>query len=182
MPSRCVVPGCKSNYDTSLKDETGTRLTTNYKSIFHFPKNEELRKKWISAIPRKNWSPTQHSKVCSMHFLETDIMRYDKWLQPDETIQNLLLAHPRLDKNAVPSIFPNLPSYLTKPVPLSRKNPEERRNKITENHENLIKNFENSDMIESFEHLTISHQNHVSLSDCWNTKLVGSKFYFYTLD
>ncbi|CAH1994424.1 unnamed protein product [Acanthoscelides obtectus] len=38
MPKRCCVPGCKGNYEAELR-------STPYRSVFRFPKNEELKKK-----------------------------------------------------------------------------------------------------------------------------------------
>ncbi|CAH1986762.1 unnamed protein product [Acanthoscelides obtectus] len=36
MPKRCCVPGCKVNYEAELR-------STPYRSMFRFPKNEELK-------------------------------------------------------------------------------------------------------------------------------------------
>ena len=41
-------------------------------STFGFPKDES---KWLKAIPRDNWSPSQYSVVCSIHFPENKIIR-----------------------------------------------------------------------------------------------------------
>jgi hypothetical protein len=106
MPRSCCVPGCKSNYTSTLK--AGGKLV----SAFLFPKDETLKAKWLNAIPRSDWTPSKHSVVCCLHFPETDIIR-------DITETNL-------KPNVVPSIFPNLPKYLSKTIPTPRKNPEER--------------------------------------------------------
>jgi hypothetical protein len=37
-----------------------------------FPKNENLRKKWMCAIRRDKWTPTRFSYVCQAHFLPMD--------------------------------------------------------------------------------------------------------------
>ena len=52
MPSSCVVPRCRGNY------RNGPKV-----SIFTFPKDSELRKKWITAIKRDNFTPTEYSCV-----------------------------------------------------------------------------------------------------------------------
>lgn len=67
MPRSCCVPGCKSNYSSTLK--TGGQLV----SAFTFPKDEILKAKWLAAIPRNDWAPSQYSVVCCLHFLESDI-------------------------------------------------------------------------------------------------------------
>ena len=53
----CCVPGCYSN---SKKQK---------KLSFHkFPQDDTLRKKWIGKIKRKDFVPTEHHRVCSLHF------------------------------------------------------------------------------------------------------------------
>ena len=43
-----------------------------YISLHRIPSfPEEKRKQWINAIKRKEpWTPTQSSRVCSLHFLQ----------------------------------------------------------------------------------------------------------------
>lgn len=73
---------------------------------FRFPlKNTELTKRWVTAMRRDNWYPTQASRICSTHFLEKDMYKVNT--------QRRLLA------SAVPSIF----SF---PVHLQRKQVERR--------------------------------------------------------
>ena len=64
MPRRCVVPGCKSNYDSNSVKV----------SSFAFPKDLQLKQKWINAMHRKDWQPTSCSSVCSIHFRENEIL------------------------------------------------------------------------------------------------------------
>ena len=56
MPHRCCVPRCKGNY------ATGPLVR-----VYGFPKDEDLRRKWLRAIHRDQFSPTKHSKVSSLH-------------------------------------------------------------------------------------------------------------------
>ncbi|KAF2902885.1 hypothetical protein ILUMI_03297 [Ignelater luminosus] len=105
MPRRCCVPGCRSNYDSSLK-ENNKCVTT-----FSFPKDDERKLQWIRTIPRKDWTPSCSAVVCVKHFCESDIIYHDKWLLSDGTVQQLSLRNPKLKPEAVPCIFPNLPSY-----------------------------------------------------------------------
>jgi hypothetical protein len=52
MPNKCSVVGCNGNYASGPKV-----------SVFKFPKEEELLKKWINAIPRENFTVTKNSRV-----------------------------------------------------------------------------------------------------------------------
>jgi hypothetical protein len=47
MPSRCCVTGCKSNYDSSLRNAQNNRGV----SVFKFPKNVERKQAWLKTIP-----------------------------------------------------------------------------------------------------------------------------------
>ena len=38
-------------------------------SFYRFPTENDRRRRWISAINRKDWRPTQYSYVCSAHFV-----------------------------------------------------------------------------------------------------------------
>ena len=44
--------------------------TTGYKTTGHFPEDQELKRKWIYFVNRKDWSPTAHSVTCIGHFEE----------------------------------------------------------------------------------------------------------------
>lgn len=101
MPRRCVVPGCKSNYDTSLKTEPAV-------STFTFPKSEERKKCWLRAIPRKCWTPTSSSAVCIKHFDKKHVITHQIYKNSEGKVQELLLERPRLTDDAIPSIFINL--------------------------------------------------------------------------
>lgn len=60
-------------------------------SYFRFPFREpELVIKWVLAVRRKNWWPTQYSCICSDHFTDDDYSNKEKSI---------------LKKDAVPSIF-----------------------------------------------------------------------------
>nr|CAI5833436.1 unnamed protein product [Callosobruchus analis] len=67
MPRHCCVPGCKINYCFELK-------SSPYISVSRSSKNEELKSKWLAAIPRKSWSPSKESVNCSSHFRIYEIL------------------------------------------------------------------------------------------------------------
>ena len=65
MVNKCSAFGCKSGY---ASDNTPKEIT------FHsFPlQNKDQLDAWIRANPRKDFTPSKHSKLCSRHFKEED--------------------------------------------------------------------------------------------------------------
>ena len=105
MPYKCVAFGCKSGYLTNSNDD----LT------FHcFPKDNDIAKKWINRICRKDFVASKNSVLCSLHFTEEDFVTQStdcnvtrkKKFGSERTI-----VRRRLKVGAVPSNFPNLPTY-----------------------------------------------------------------------
>ncbi len=37
--------------------------------FYRFPEDKDRRLKWIAAVARKNWTPTEYSWICSDHFI-----------------------------------------------------------------------------------------------------------------
>ncbi|XP_076296541.1 uncharacterized protein LOC143216874 [Lasioglossum baleicum] len=67
MVQTCCIKNCKErqNRDKNI-------------SFHKFPKNPELREKWIKAINRKDFEPSVHSRICSKHF-EKDCFVGNAW-------------------------------------------------------------------------------------------------------
>lgn len=104
MPYKCCAPGCKGNYDNGPKVQ-----------IFSFPVDDELRKQWISAIPRKDYNPSKHAKICVLHFSEADLITtITEQDSRSGTVVTINLSKPRLKPTAVPCKFPNCPKYVSK--------------------------------------------------------------------
>ncbi|XP_068909756.1 RE1-silencing transcription factor B-like [Tenebrio molitor] len=118
MPRKCIVIGCKSNYDSTLK-------TSNHVTTFSFPKDENRRKLWISAIPRKNWTPSKNAVVCIKHFHDKHVIKTQPYKRKDGNMMELLLQHPRVTEDAVPQLFDNLPSYLSEKLVTKRRSPDD---------------------------------------------------------
>lgn len=57
MGYKCCIVGCRSNYTTA---EVNT--------VFSFPKDVDLRKRWIKFVNRQDWEPTTSSYICKKHF------------------------------------------------------------------------------------------------------------------
>ncbi|XP_060873993.1 THAP domain-containing protein 5-like [Metopolophium dirhodum] len=99
MPVSCVAYGCTNRY------KSGQNI-----HFFRFPlNNENVNQKWIIALRRKNFIPSQWSRICSIHFIDND---YE--IRPGTT-------KPCLKIDAVPSNFPSFPSYLQKPAKCPNK-------------------------------------------------------------
>lgn len=95
MVYKCCVPRCNGNYDKN-----------NGVHIFKFPRDENLIRKWLTAIRREDYLPTRHSVVCHRHFTESDIRRYTQYYDAakDRTLI-VRLKKIRLREGAVPSVF-----------------------------------------------------------------------------
>ncbi len=120
-----------------------------------FPKNPLRRDQWIKSIPRANWSPSASSVVCSLHFHEEDF----KTERCDSNSRRNLgeLKSKRLKSDAVPRIFPGLPSYLSVPKPKDRPSTSTstaRRERQAQALEDEAKLFLSQDNIENFEQLS----------------------------
>lgn len=111
MPaSKCFVPGCKSGYKTCS--------TTS--CFFQPPRNPVLFKKWQQAIPRADRLLSQKDKVCEHHFSQ-DLVEKTYKINVGGTITEVERGRAKLDPDAVPRLFPNLPKYLSKEVNMKRK-------------------------------------------------------------
>lgn len=77
----------------------------------------------MSAIPRADRILRPGIDcVCQNHFTENDLIKYVEHKMPDRTVQRIERDIIQLKKGAIPTIFPNLPSYLSN-FKKSRKQP-----------------------------------------------------------
>ena len=76
--------------------------------------DKHLLQTCLKRLARKDYVPTKHSKLCSLHFkfedFVTDSTDQKGWRKKRETAT---LIRKRLRKDACPSIFKDLPSYYT---------------------------------------------------------------------
>ncbi|XP_034246693.1 uncharacterized protein LOC117648325 [Thrips palmi] len=63
----CTVPGCTSR----LNKRTSFKLR-----MVRYPKDEELKKCWLTILGRPDWTPYGEARVCELHFLS------DQWSSP----------------------------------------------------------------------------------------------------
>ena len=63
MVKSCCAYGCTNRAVSKGESEDAV-------SFYRFPKGpEERRRRWILAVKRENWQPTEHSRICSVHFV-----------------------------------------------------------------------------------------------------------------
>ena len=152
MGFKCAAYGCKSGYATNTDVDGVT---------FHaFPADPVLRNQWIRANPRKDFSPTKFSRICSLHFRDCDFID----VRQDSNKSRLKMksekpVRRRLREGAVPSIFSNVPAYLSSPAPSPRTTKAIASRRLADEErrlEELEASFNASDDITQMTHLEIS--------------------------
>ena len=64
----------------------------------------ELRNRWVRAMRRDNWSPKERSRLCSEHFISSNLFV--------QLCMQLILFHRFYDTIEEPSMFMNDPDYV----------------------------------------------------------------------
>lgn len=101
----CFAPGCKTGY-SRVKD--APKL-----SLFSVPEDEEMRRTWERNLHRKDKPLEVTDAVCELHFEGKYVLRdYVHVIDGKEV--RLPRGKPSLSPDAVPTILPNLPRYLSK--------------------------------------------------------------------
>lgn len=111
MGYKCSVAKCKSGY-VSSKSSSNSSTTAKQISFFSFPKNDDLRKKWTRACHRERFVPTEHSRICSLHFEDSDFETLSSDTVNSRRLKRPLLKQRKLKPSAVPRIHPNLPQRM----------------------------------------------------------------------
>ena len=188
MVYKCAGFGCKSGYEGHSQQDAGIKIA------FHkFPiANKELCDRWIRANPRKDFIPTKHSRLCSLHFQPTDFVenRTDKKASRKRKYSALLgekLSRRYLKEDAVPSIFPNAPKYLSasssgpretiSATASSRQEQEAHRMDILEQSFHAADNIASLSIAESLEKLRIE----TALPDGFTFTIVDNALLIYLL-
>ena len=58
IPKNCCAVGCSNVF------RKGSGI-----QFYRFPVDLERRSKWIAAVNRQNWNPTEYNWICSKHFV-----------------------------------------------------------------------------------------------------------------
>ena len=113
MPAKagtCFVPGCKS----------GHKSCPPRVSSFRAPKDALRREQWARNIKRRDKELTNDCVLCERHFEATFIQRTYRHVINGEVVE-IPRNRPPLTEDAVSTIFPDVPKYLTKKTPTRRK-------------------------------------------------------------
>lgn len=109
----CFVPWCDSGYKSCSEKV----------SLFRAPACQDLFLKWSRAIPRADKTLQDTSAVCAKHFDARYIQKEFRHI-----VNGVEVVIPRdipvLRDDAVPTVFPNLPKYISKALPKERKRRE----------------------------------------------------------
>ena len=145
MVNKCCAVGCKTGYYNVIPAGV---------SLHSFPKSPRKRSIWCSVLRRENFEPTAFSRVCSLHFRGSDFISEktdrNKRRRKHETTSKLAKRY--LRSNAVPSRFPNLPSYCSfEPVPerTEASTSSARLQKSNERIASTIDEFEKADVVDN---------------------------------
>ncbi len=104
--NKCCVPGCPSS-----------KSVANGVTLHRFPGDPVLLAVWLEAFPKKNFTPCEHSRVCSLHFKETDFAKNSQ--NKRECKKKLHLLTRRLLPQAVPEFSPWQEDSPAEEVPFS---------------------------------------------------------------
>nr|XP_037275091.1 uncharacterized protein LOC119167675 [Rhipicephalus microplus] len=118
MPGHCCVPWCHGNYDGGESVR-----------VFTFPSDPTRRTQWIKAIHRADFTPGKRSVVCERHFRLSDMVNTTSYVDTKTgRVIEAKLRLTRLRPDAVPSILPSCPAYLSATAATtSREAPHEKK-------------------------------------------------------
>jgi len=112
MSKNCFIPQCREGYKSHIKKNKLNGV--KQKTLFKAPKDTFLLEKWAESIPRSDRKLRPGiDNVCEKHFDESQIERYFETKMPDGSVHLIERERILLKKNAIPSIFPDLPQYMT---------------------------------------------------------------------
>ena len=98
---KCATPHCRSGYALTKTEKALLNVRNPVQrtvSVFTFPKDTELRARWVSALRRSDseWNPDSCG-VCEFHFRDKDFHQ--------ETWKGTERQRKKLKQDAVPSVF-----------------------------------------------------------------------------
>ena len=182
MVNKCSAYGCRSGYKGAETDKNVQ---------FHcFPlHNKQLCDKWVAANPRKDFTPSQHSTICSLHFKPSDYLadHEDTNATRRKRTSSGTFVRRRLKPDAVPSVFTDVPAYLLKTsgtprstekaTPSSRRQREETQLRELENALRAGDDVSSATLSELLQKL----QCETAVPEGYNALLGDNRLYIYWL-
>ena len=176
MPDRCSVTKCRSNYDS----------VEGYITVFRFPNDVEQRNLWLRKIPRKDWIPGPSARVCELHFDQKFVSKELEYIDAKGNKKMFPRTHPILLPGAVPTIFQNVPKYLSSTPNRERSDPEKRRKIVEEREETAREQAAEaillSQLILDFNDLVNSYAEHVDANIPWKFEISDDSFAVFKID
>jgi hypothetical protein len=132
----------------------------------------------LRKIPREGLTVTKNTVICRRHF-------EDQFVITEDFVGGMCVKRdrPKLTEDAYPSIFPNVPDYLSTPVPPKRTNSSDRRQLQERREEQSFTEWMESDEICGFDVLSEKFQEHlVGHLDDWQCKVFRENMCFYKID
>lgn len=109
----CFAPGCTAGYVSARKQRKKLPL-------FAVPDDNERLRAWERAIPRAAKPLQNNCVVREDHFDERFIVCSYTHVINGESVE-IPPDRPKLTDDAIPTVFPNVPAYLSKKLPPKRK-------------------------------------------------------------
>lgn len=109
--THCFAPNFTTGYVSARKKEA---------SVFAVPDDEERLRAWQRAIPRADKPLEKTSVVCELHFEPRFVVRHYTHVVNKEVVK-IPRGRPCLSEDAIPTLFPNVPEYLSKKLPKKRQ-------------------------------------------------------------
>jgi hypothetical protein len=119
------------------------------------------------------------------HFDERFLMRAFEYVGSDGKQQSVPRPFPKLTLDAYPTIFPDLPSYLTTNLPPQRKTPDQRRVEMDEREESFLEDFLAQDCISDYDTFVWEIREKLQRLDedkAWNITVNNKVIYIFTFD
>ncbi|CAB4058511.1 unnamed protein product [Lepeophtheirus salmonis] len=100
----CCRPPCRAGYPALkiVKNDVPSAFQPKV-SLHIFPKGKELKKKWLRVIPRVDFVPSNHSRVCTRHFRESCFSKERKNSNSTRAKKSTSFKIPRLKLDPVRS-------------------------------------------------------------------------------
>ena len=95
MPNKCSVTGCYTNFNEGPK-----------KTVFKFPGDPVLSKKWFEFVNRNDFEISKYSVICIDHFEERFIIKHETKMTLNYSMSPIPTIHPSF----IPSSLAPVPS------------------------------------------------------------------------